>query len=49
MKDYGVGIIGCGFMGKVHVYNYKTIPSFYQSPPLQTRLVGVCDSNESAA
>lgn len=42
MKEYGVGIIGFGFMGRTHTYAYKTIPFYYGNLPFKTRLVGVC-------
>ena len=29
MKEIGVGVIGYGFMGKMHTYGYKTIPLYY--------------------
>jgi len=46
---YGVGIIGFGFIGKVHAYSYINIPLFYDPPPLRTKLVGVCTSREETA
>lgn len=42
MKEYGVGIIGFGFMGKTHTYGYKTMPLYYNNLPFRTKLVGVC-------
>ena len=49
MKTIGLGIIGCGFMGKTHTYGVKTIPLFYDGLPFVPKLVGVCDSNLEAA
>jgi predicted dehydrogenase len=49
MKTIGIGIIGCGFMGKTHTYGAKTIPLHYNNLPFLPRLVGVCDSNIEAA
>jgi predicted dehydrogenase len=49
MKKIGIGIIGCGFMGKTHTYGAKTIPLHYNNLPFQPQLVGVCDSNLEAA
>lgn len=43
MKTLGVGIIGFGFMGKTHTCNYRTLPLYYDPPPLRTRLVCVAD------
>jgi predicted dehydrogenase len=45
MKEYGVGIIGFGFMGKAHTYGYKTIPLYYQDLPFRTKLTGVCTAH----
>src|SRR4051794_342294 len=38
----GVGLVGFGWMGKVHTYAYRSIPFYYDPAPIQTRLVGVC-------
>ncbi|MFH1742342.1 MAG: Gfo/Idh/MocA family oxidoreductase, partial [bacterium] len=40
--EYGVGIVGFGFMGKTHTYGYRTIPFFYDEPPIRFALKGVC-------
>lgn len=45
----GVGIIGYGFMGKVHAWGYASIPFFYDPPPLRTRLVAVATSSSRTA
>ena len=42
-KTYGVGIIGAGFMGHAHSYNYLTMPLFYDGLPFMPKLVGICD------
>ena len=49
MKEYGVGIIGFGFMGKAHTYGYKTIPLYYQDLPFRTKLTGVCTAHRNTA
>lgn len=49
MKSIGIGIIGCGFMGKTHAFGAKTIPFYYDKLPFVPRLVGVCDANLEAA
>jgi predicted dehydrogenase len=43
MDTLGVGIIGFGFIGKVHTYGYRNIPLFYDPMPVRTKLVGVAD------
>ncbi len=49
MKEYGIGIIGFGFMGKAHTYGYKTIPLYYEGLPFRTRLKGVCTAHKETA
>ena len=49
MDTLGVGIIGFGFIGKVHAYGYRSIPLFYDPAPVQTRLVGVAECDEARA
>jgi len=41
-KEYGVGIVGFGFMGKTHTYAYRTIPFYYNELPVRYALRGVC-------
>ncbi|NOZ21777.1 MAG: Gfo/Idh/MocA family oxidoreductase [Planctomycetes bacterium] len=36
-------------MGKVHTYGYRNIPLFYDPPPCETKLVGVCTAHEETA
>lgn len=43
-KNYKVGIIGFGFMGKVRVYGYQNLKFYYQPVPLKTELFGICDN-----
>jgi len=49
MKEYGVGVIGYGFIGKVHTYSYRNIPFLYRDPPCKVKLVGVCTSRLETA
>ncbi len=49
IKQYGVGMVGYGFIGKMHTYAYKSIPVYYDPPPANVRLVGVCTSNTNTA
>ena len=35
LKVYSVGILGFGFIGKVHAYGYLNLPLFYDPPPLR--------------
>jgi predicted dehydrogenase len=45
----GVGIIGYGFMGKVHAYGYRSIPFYYDPSPVDVRLVAVATSSSVSA
>ncbi len=49
MREYGVGIIGAGFMGKTHTYDYITMPLFYDNMPFRIKLVGICNRTLSKA
>jgi predicted dehydrogenase len=45
----GIGVIGYGFMGKVHSNAYVKIPYTYEKPAAYPRLVAMCGRNEKAA
>jgi len=49
MDELGVGMLGFGFIGKVHAYGYQNIPLYYDPPPVATRLVGVATSRPETA
>ena len=49
MKEYGVGIIGMGFMGKTHTFAYKTMPFYYPNLPYKANLIGACNRSLPAA
>jgi predicted dehydrogenase len=49
MQQAGAGIIGYGFIGKVHAFGYRSMPFFYDPPPLDVRLVGVATSSAATA
>lgn len=44
MREYRVGVIGYGFMGKTHTHSYKTIPLYYENLPFTLKLEGICDT-----
>lgn len=48
-KELGVGIVGWGFIGKVHTYGYINLPLFYQPAPCKINLVGVCTAHKQTA
>jgi len=49
MKTLNVGLVGCGFIGKVHAYGYLTLPLFYEGLPLRARITHVCASRPKSA
>lgn len=49
MKVYSVGILGLGFIGKVHAYGYATLPYYYDPPPLEARITHVVASRRESA
>lgn len=48
-KTYRVGILGFGFIGKVHAYGYWNLPLFYDPPPLRARITHVAASRPETA
>ncbi len=42
-------MLGFGFMGKTHTYGYRTIPMYYDPPPVRAALRVVCTSREETA
>ncbi len=48
MQILGVGMVGYGFIGKVHSHAHRSLPLFYDPLPAQTRLVGVCTATEAS-
>ena len=49
-KIYNVGIIGFGFIGKVHAYCYENVKYFFDSSALiKPKLFGVCTSKKETA
>lgn len=48
MRELGVGMIGYGFMGKMHSYAYASLPFVYDPPPARIRLVGVAAATDKS-
>jgi predicted dehydrogenase len=49
MKTLRVGIIGFGFIGKVHAYGYVNLPFFYDTLPVRGRITHICTSRMETA
>ncbi len=49
MKMHAVGIIGFGFIGKVHAYGYTNLPLFYDPVPLAARVTHVVTGHMETA
>lgn len=49
MKEYRVGIIGFGMIGKVHAYGYAALPFTSDPVPLRARIVRVATSRPETA
>ncbi|NQT86375.1 Gfo/Idh/MocA family oxidoreductase [bacterium] len=47
--ELGVGIIGYGFMGKVHTYAYRSLPYLYDPPAAKATLAVVCTRHADTA
>lgn len=47
-KTLGVGMIGYGFMGKMHTYAYASLPFIYNPPAARVRFVGVSAASEAS-
>lgn len=48
MRPLGVGMVGYGFIGKVHAHAYRALPLFYDPLPVRTELIGVCTTTEAS-
>ncbi|HUS58321.1 MAG TPA: Gfo/Idh/MocA family oxidoreductase [Planctomycetota bacterium] len=49
MRKIGVGIIGYGFIGRMHAYGYRTIPLVYRDNPFEIEIVGVSTAHDETA
>ena len=48
-RIYRVGIIGFGFIGKVHAYGYLNLPLLYDPPPLVAKITHVVTGRQETA
>ena len=44
MRTLGIGMVGYGFIGKVHTLSYLNLPFYYSPVPAKLKMVGVCSS-----
>ena len=49
MKTYNVGVLGFGFIGKVHAFAHANLPFFFAALPFRTRITHVCTSRPETA
>lgn len=49
VKTYTVGMLGFGFIGKVHAFAHANLPFFFADLPFLTRLRAVCTSHPESA
>ena len=49
MKTYKVGMVGFGFIGKVHAYGHMNIPLFYDQQEFSSKITHVCTSKTATA
>ena len=49
MKTYKVGMVGFGFIGKVHAYGHMNIPLFYDQTEFKSKITHVCTSRATTA
>ncbi len=49
MKIYKVGLIGYGFIGKVHAYAHRNIPLFYDQQEFRSEITRVCTAHPASA
>ena len=49
MNPFRVGIVGFGFIGKVHAYGYRNLPFFYDPLPLEAEITHVVTSRPDTA
>lgn len=48
-KTYRVGLVGYGFIGKVHAYGYVNLPFYFDPPPLAAKIVTVVTGRAETA
>jgi predicted dehydrogenase len=49
VRTYNIGILGFGFIGKVHAFAHANLPFFFSDLPFRTRIRTVCCSRPESA
>ena len=49
MKTLGIGMVGYGFIGRVHTISYLNLPFFYKPLDVKLKIVGVCSGHMKTA
>jgi len=49
LKTYGIGLLGCGFIGRVHAFSHQVMHYYYPGLPWRARLAAVCTSRPQTA
>jgi hypothetical protein len=49
MRTFTVGILGFGFIGKVHAYAHLTMPLYYPQSDFRTRITHIGTSSKISA
>lgn len=49
MKRKGVGIVGFGFIGRIHALSFSVVPYCYQDLPVWPEIRGICTSRPETA
>ena len=48
VKEIGIGMLGCGFIGRCHTNAYKKIPYIYAAAKVKPRLAMLCETAQLA-
>jgi predicted dehydrogenase len=47
-SEIRIGLVGYGFIGKVHTLAYQSLPLMYDPFPVKIKLVGVCAASQAS-
>lgn len=49
MKEYRIGLLGFGFIGKVHAFAHRNLPLYFNPLPFRSRIAKVATAHEDSA